>query len=252
MRRSFYVFATISVLISQLLITNVFADQVIMLDVMFFDPDSSEFILDDKEREAAVTKAINQFKGNVWDIFEEENALGGTALGAPGDNDFASNFPLIYKLPVAIAAGEGGPWKMWARLNRTADPNSFWWRAGQDGKKWKPNAFNMDTHGWNNPGGIPAPDKPPWFWFGGVGTPEFKEGDNYLMLSCRESGIPPNVNLIDVISIRNDGNPPTDEESEKLLADQYKGIRSPLDNAPESVSPTGKLTTTWGRIKSQR
>ena len=72
------------------------------------------------------------------------------------------------------------------------------------------------------------------------------------MLSCRESGIPPNVNLIDVISIRNDGNPPTDEESEKLLADQYKGIRSPLDNAPESVSPTGKLTTTWGRIKSQR
>ena len=55
-----------------------------------------------------------------------------------------------------------------------------------------------------------------------------------------------------ILRIRNDGNQPTDEESEKLLVDQYKGIRSPLDDAPESVSPTGKLTTTWGRIKSQQ
>ena len=60
------------------------------------------------------------------------------------------------------------------------------------------------------------------------------------------------MNLIDVISIRNDGNKPTDEESEKLLAEQYEGIASPFEKIEggESVSTSGKLTTTWGRLKS--
>ena len=244
------IFVLIFVLIAQTPHMNVHADQVIMVDVMYCIPEKSEFILNKKEREVAVDKVIRLLNSNVWGIFEDKNALGGAALGAPGDNDFASNFPLVYKLPIPIKAGEGGPWKMWARLNRKDDPNSFWWRVGQDGQKWKPNAFNIDTHGWNNPGApLMIPDKPPWFWFDGIGNPDFLPGDNYLMLSNRESGIPPNVNLIDVISIRNDGKQPSDEEAEKLLAEQYKDIRGPLEKVEQSVSPSGKLTTTWGRLK---
>ncbi|HIE28294.1 TPA: hypothetical protein EYP66_13500 [Candidatus Poribacteria bacterium] len=256
MKVRFYLLGTILVLTSILAIRmftmNVQADQVIMVDVMYFIPDKSEFILDDEKRKNAVDEVIKKTNGNVWDIFEDKNALGGTALGAPGDNDFGTNFPLVYKLPVAIKAGEGGPWKMWARLNRTADPNSFWWKASQNASKWTPPGFNIDTHGWNNPGApLNIPDKPPWFWFDGIGNPDFKPGDNYLMLSNRESGVPPNVNLIDVISIRNDGKKPSDEEAEKLLAEQYKGIRSPFEKVEESVSPGGKLTTTWGRLKGE-
>ena len=262
MKIRFYLFGATFILISmvtmQIFTIAVQADQVIMVDMMFFIPDKSEFILDDKEREQAVKKIIKQTNNNVWDIFEDKNALGGAALGAPGDNDFATTVPLVYKLPVAIKAGEAGPWKMWARLNRTADPNSFFWKASQDGKKWTPKGFNIDTHGWNNPGApVMMPDKPPWFYFDGVGNPDFKPGDNYLMISCRESGVPPNVNLIDVISIRNDGNKPTDEESEKLLAEQYKGMTSPIgtvisgEEEKQAISPGGKLTTTWGRLKGE-
>ncbi|MBM3235042.1 hypothetical protein FJZ31_01960 [Candidatus Poribacteria bacterium] len=256
MKIQFYPFGAILALtfivITQLFKINVQAAQVIMVDVMYFIPDKSEFILDDEKRKNEVDDVIKRTNRNVWDVFEDENALGGAALGAPGDNDFATNFPLVYKLPVAIKAGEAGPWKMWARLNRTADPNSFFWKASQNAIKWMPPGFNIDTHGWNNPGApLMVPDKPPWFWFDGVGNPEFQPGDNYLMLSNRESGVPPDVNLIDVISIRNDGKQPTDEEAEKLLAEQYKGIRSPFEKIEESVSPGGKLTTTWGRMKGK-
>jgi hypothetical protein len=244
----------------QLFTIAVQADQVIMVDVMFFIPEKSEFILDDDKRRDEVDDAIKRTNRNVWDIFEDKNALGGFALGAPGDNDFATTFPLVYKLPVAIKAGEAGPWKMWARLNRTADPNSFFWKAGQDGKKWNPAGFNIDTHGWNNPAAAPIPGKAPWFYFDGIGTPDFQPGDNYLMISCRESGVPPDVPLIDVISIRNDGAKPTDEESEKLLTEQYAGMESPVGIAPvgeveieekeeQAVSPGGKLAITWGRLK---
>jgi hypothetical protein len=228
-----------------------------MVDMMYFIPDESEFILDDEERKAEVDDVIKRTNRNVWDVFEDKNALGGTALGAPGDNDFATTFPLVYKLPVAIKAGEAGPWKMWARLNRKDDPNSFFWKVSQDAKNWTPKGFNIDTHGWNNPAVAAIPDKAPWFYFDGIGNPEFKEGDNYLTISCRESGVPPNVNLIDVISIRNDGNKPTDEESEKLLAEQYKGIDSPIGKDPSgekeklAVSPGGKLTITWGWLKGK-
>lgn len=247
------IFALTSIIITQTFKMDVQADQVIMVDVMYFIPDKSEFILDDKEREIAVDKIEKQMGGNVWGIFEDENALGGAALGAPGDNDFNTNAPLVYKLPVAIKEGEAGTWKMWARLNRMADPNSFWWKVSQDAEKWTPKNFNVDTHGWNNPGApLNVPDKPPWFYFDGIGKPDFQPGDNYLMLASRESGISPNVNLIDVISIRNDGNKPTDEEAEKLLAEQYKDIALPFEKieGEESVSTSGKLTTTWGRLKS--
>ncbi len=193
---------------------------------------------------------------NVWDVFKDEKALGGIALGAPGDSNFDTNIPLVFKLPVAVKAGEAAKWKMWARLNRTADPNSFFWRVSQDTEKWKPGAFNIDTHGWNNPAAT-VPAKTPWFWFDGVGSPDFEEGDNYISVAARESGVPPNVNLIDVIMIRNDGQKPTDEEAEKLLAEQYAGVESPLGEAGEglkedqAVTPGGKLTITWGHLKDQ-
>ena len=61
---------------------------------------------------------------------------------------------------------------------------------------------------------------------------------------------------VDVVMIRNDGEKPTDEDAEKLLAEQYDGVESPLANIgiPEedqAVEPGAKLTTVWGRVKNQ-
>ena len=230
------------------------ADQIIMLDMAFFIPEKSEYILDEEEQEDAMAKA-EKFIGNTWGMFNDKNALGGFALGAPGDNNFDTNFPLVYKLPVDVKAGEGGSWKMWARLNKVDDPNSFYWQVGQDGEKWKPGAFNVDSHGWNNPAGqLAIPKKAPWFWFAGVGSPALEPGENFIAISGRESD-PFTFPMIDVVMIRNDGGKPTDEEAENLLAEQYDGIESPLENLgkepDQAVDPGEKLTTVWGRVKSQ-
>ncbi len=249
------VFAVISIVFMGLFQVEVQADQIIMLDMAFFIPEKSEYFLDVEEHEDAMARAM-KFLGNCWDMFADKNALGGFALGAPGDSNFDTNPPLVYKLPVDVKAGEGGSWKMWARLNRTADPNSFFWKASQDGEKWKPGAFNIDANGWNNPvGQIAIPKKAPWFWFSGVGTPALEPGVNYIMIAPRESD-PFNVPLIDVVMIRNDKGQPTDEEAEKLLAEQYAELESPLKDigVPEedrAVDPGEKLTTVWGRVKSQ-
>ena len=234
-----------------------------MLDLMYFIPEKSDFILDANDREDAVAKVKRDFIGNVWEVFKDKKALGGAALGAPGDNNFDSNFPLVCKLPVPVKAGEAGGWRMWARLNRIDDPNSFYWMVSPDAENWTPKALNVDTHGWNNPAGPLMTKKPPWFWFAGNGSPALAEGDNYVMLAARESDIQ-NMPLIDVLSIRNDGKSPTDEEAEKLLAEQYKGLKSPLGAAAlgeveeieeeeeKAVSPGGKLATMWGGMKKER
>lgn len=248
-------FTMISVVFMGVPKVEVQADQIIMLDMAFFVPEMSEYILDVEEHEDAMARAM-KFQGNVWDMFADKNALGGFALGSPGDANFDSNFPLVYKLPVDVKAGEGNRWKMWARLNKVDDPNSFYWQVSQDGNKWTPPAFNIDSHGWNNPAGqLAIPKKAPWFWFAGVGTPALEPGENFIAIAGRESD-PFTFPLIDVVMIRNDGEKPTDEDAEKLLAEQYAGVKSPLENIgiPEedqAVDPGAKLTTVWGRVKSQ-
>lgn len=234
------------------------AAQIIYIDPEFFEPGESKFILDAKKREDAVKEAVRNAVGNVWTLFTAKNALGGTAFGAPGDNDFNTNEPLVLRLPVDVKPGEAGPWKLWARLNKTEDPNSFYWRVSQDKKTWTPANFDINAAGWNNPPGfgggvnpLVIKGKEPWFWFDGVGAPELKSGINYLSLSNRESANSLDVlvlNLIDVLCARNDGKTPTDEEATALLQEQYKGWVSPLRGGL-SVRPFGKLAVLWGAMK---
>lgn len=258
-------FVYLTIILTSILISGIaWSAQVIFIDPEFFEPADSKFIIDEKKREEAIRDVQKRFIGNVWTVVENKNALGKTAFGAPGDNDFNTNEHLVIKLPVDVKAGEAGPWKLWARLVKTEDPNSFYWRISQDKKAWVPPNFVIDTAGWNNPpgfGGAVNPliikGKEPWFWFDGAGAPDLKPGVNYISLSNRESAlqIDASLNLIDVMCTRNDGKTPTDDEAIPLLAEQYKGKISPLKAAAEpkaeAVEPQGKLTTTWGRMKNR-
>jgi hypothetical protein len=253
MRTIIFMFACFSILF----ISNIaWSAQVICIDPEFFEPAESKFIIDQKKREEAIKDVQKRFVGNIWTVVEDKKALGGTAFGAPGDNDFNSNEHLVIKLPMDVKAGEAGPWKLWARLNKSEDPNSFYWRISQDKKTWVPPDFVIDAAGWNNPANpLLINGKEPWFWFDGVGAPNLKSGVNYLSLSCRESGlqIDAALNLIDVLCARNDGKNPTDDEAIPMLAEQYKDKVSPLKAggqvAAQAVKPGGKLTTSWGQIK---
>jgi len=90
--------------------------------------------------------------------------------------------------------------------------------------------------------------KGPWFWYKGNGNPDLKNGKNFLNISPRESGLPPNNHAIDMISIRNDGNDPNDAEATPFVSDgKFLG-----GGEDQAVDAKDKLTTTWGKIKSSR
>lgn len=229
------------------------AAQVIYIDMLDFIPDKGDYIKDDKERENKFKEIQRAFVGHVWRIVEAKDALGDKAMDCPGDNDFNTFAELTYEFEVK--AGEKGPWAMWARLNRLPDPNSWFYRTSPDGKKWNPPNFDIGAAGWNNPPGFGQnPEvlqfakgtlgkaKGPWYWYKGTGSPDLKDGKNFLNISPRESGLPPNNHAIDMICIRNDGNDPTDDEATPFIS---KG-------PGQAVSVKDKLATTWGQIKSQR
>jgi hypothetical protein len=251
--KSYYLLGTFLLTLLVFGLTASDAAQVIYIDMLDFIPDKGDFIKDEKERENKFKEVQRNFQGHVWRIIEDKDAIDGKAMDCPGDNDFLSFAELIYQFEVN--AGEQGPWAMWARLNRLPDPNSWFYRVSTDAKSWAPKDFNIDTAGWNNPPGFGQnPEvlqfakgtlvdaKGPWFWYKGAGAPDLKPGKNFLDISPRESGLPPNNHAIDMICIRNDGNDPTDDEA-KAFASKGQG---------QAVSVKDKLTTTWGRVKSQR
>jgi hypothetical protein len=232
------------------------AAQVIYIDMLDFIPEQSQFILNPQEREAKFKEIERNFLGHVWRIVEAKDAIGDKAVDCPGDNDFNTFAELTYELEVK--AGEKGPWAVWARLNRLPDPNSWFYRTSPDGKKWEPANFDIGAAGWNNPPGFGQnPEvlqfakgtlvdaKGPWYWYKGTGNPNLKDGKNFLNISPRESGLPPNNHAIDMVCIRNDGNDPTDEEAAPFASDG-KFLKEEL-----AVNARGKLTTTWGRIRAQ-
>ena len=86
----------------------VYADQVIYVEVSQFDPALSQFGV--------------EVLGNTWVETPEDGAINGTAFGAPGDNNHASDGgrpALVIKLP-NVNAGEGTSdgktWIAWARM----------------------------------------------------------------------------------------------------------------------------------------
>jgi hypothetical protein len=245
-----YVF--ISFLLCMIIGLCAYADQIIYVEVSDFDRSLSQF--------------GEEVKGNTWVETPEEGAINGTAFGGPGDNNHGSDGGepyLVIKLPQQVEAGEstadGKTWAGWARLYEpesivTLDQyNSFFFRMSVDAENWTPAARGDTTLRWNDPGAMfPASindvdvlftdlgDRLPWFWekhtANGQSTidPVLEVGDNYIEIGIRESD-PVNYPRIDVVCLRNDGEKPSDQEVPLYLT---------------AVQPTGKLATSWGKIKS--
>ena len=116
-----------------------------------------------------------------------------------------------------------------------ADQNSFFWQVSTDKNTWKPDA-NTNVNRWNDDA---RNGSDVWYWqdnlTGNAGAidADIAVGVNYFRLGVRESD-PVTHPLIDLVSFRNDGNAPTDEEA---LA------------SGTAVEPAGKLATSWGQIK---
>jgi len=243
---------------------NALADQVIYVKVSDFDPELSAF-----DEEVA---------GNTWVETEEDGSLFGVAYGGSGDNNQDAAGPhLVIKLPESVKAGEstddGETWIAWARMFEPGSlktgnlNNSIFLRMSPDAKNWTPQNRGSNDLLWNDPGGsknnLLFPDcingvdsiftdegeDLPWFWQNHKATidaprapdsaidPPLAVGNNYVELVPRESD-PDDYPRIEIICFRNDGNQPSDTEALQY----FKGV--------EPVEPIGKLTTSWGQMKS--
>ncbi|MFC1718921.1 hypothetical protein ACFL6S_35040 [Candidatus Poribacteria bacterium] len=212
-----------------------YADQVIYADVVNYIPFDSQFGV--------------EVKGNTWVLVADPDAFGGSAFGAPGDNDYSGDGGdpftvaepyLIIKFPMDVKSGEstadGKTWVPWARMRIPADQNSFYWQVSSDNATWKPEIITNSIR-WNDDGmnGLDV-----WYWQdhitgndGGV-TADMEVGVNYVRIGARESD-PVTFPTIDVICFRNDGSAPTDDEALGSGA---------------AVEPAQKLSTSWGQIKT--
>ena len=233
----------------------VYADQIIYVESSSLDKSLSQFNID--------------VKGNKWIEVAEKGAINGTVLGNPGDNNAGNDGGepyIVIKLPVKVKAGESTAdkkvWAAWARLYEpqalitATDFNSFFIRTSADAKNWTPAARADTSLRWNDPSAASFPDSingtdmlftdlgktAPWWWqkhtANGQSTidPVLAVGDNYIEIGTRESNdvLYPRI---DVICFRNDNKLPSDKEVPQYLT---------------PVSPGGKLTGTWGNIKSLR
>jgi len=217
-------------------------------------------------------KALSQFgvdvKGNTWVETEEDGAINKTAFGAPGDNNAGNDGGepcLVIKFPEKVKAGEstadGKKWAVWARLYEpqalidATNFNSFFLRTSADTVTWTPAGRADTTLRWNDPGAAMFPDsingtdviltdvgnRLPWWWqkhtANGQSTidPVIAVGDNYAEIGIRESDAV-NYPRIEVICFRNDDKQPADSEVPKLGA--------------SAVQSAGKLSITWGKMKS--
>ncbi len=183
---------------------------------------------------------------------EVEGAFDGTAMTAPGDNNYNADAGvpfLVYKLPVAVNAGEssddGKTWQIWVRMFLRSDRNSFFWQMSDDGVNWEP-AANTTQNRWNDDA-LNSSNK--WYWQDhvtgndGAVDPVLAVGTNYLRIGVREARPEPDPPLIDAVVLRNYGSlgpadtPQDDEVLELLSAVQ--------------VSPKRSLTTTWASVKKR-
>lgn len=228
------------------------ADQVIYVGLWDFDQALSQFGV--------------EVKGNTWTRTVEDGALSGTAFGGPGDNNHSADLGepyLVIKLPIDVEAGEstadGKTWAAWARLYEpeaivTLDNyNSFFLRTSTDAENWTPATRGDTALRWNDPGAMfpdsinnvdvlftSVGDRLPWFWAKHSANaqstidPTLAVGVNYIEIGIRESD-PTNFPRMEIVCLRNDNQQPIDEEVPQYLA---------------PVQPEGKLTATWGKVKS--
>jgi hypothetical protein len=202
--------------------------------------------------------------GNMWVEVEDPRTLSGSAMTAPGDNNFAVDKDdgpfLVYRLPVPVKPGEatedGKTWQVWFRMRVPTDRNSFYWQLGTDGENWNPtpnsnaNRANDDGRNGSNV----------WYWqdqlTGNTGAldPELAVGVNWLRVGCREADVLPNAPLFDVVCLKNYGplgsrGAPEDDEVLTLLQDicQAKIVAQPATGTvPFEVRFDGRGSTTAG------
>ncbi len=163
--------------------------------------------------------------GCVWSIVKDQTAFNENCIQYNGPHAGALT-SLLY--PIPNVGDNQVPWFIWVRciMPDGGSDSYFFYISNDEGQKWGP---QQAAHG----GGVWQV----WQWQSWtLATPLVKGGDNVLKISERESA------KADLICIRNDGLPATDEEYEKWQ-DEHKEQKIAVD-------PLLKLATTWGYTKS--
>lgn len=163
--------------------------------------------------------------GCVWNTVKDKTAFNENYVQYNGPHAGALT-GLLY--PIPNVSDNAVPWIIWIRciMPDTGSDSYFFYVSNDGGQKWGPQQTVAGGGIWET-----------WEWKSWtLTTPLEKGGGNVLKISERESA------KADLICIRNDGMPATDEEYEKWQ-DEHKEMKIAVD-------PLLKLTTTWGYTKS--
>ncbi len=166
-----------------------------------------------------------------------EGAFGDAIVNVSGNDSIW----LLYNFDTTEVDGNAGTWYIWSREINPSNQSEFLWVLGDDGDEIptvKP-TFEIDDDRI-----FDADTGPPWAWDRGNREGEQKElqeGENTMMIWYRQGNT---TALRDVfVWTNNSGFTPTD--------DDYINAEEIVVNAPKSVKPGDKLTTTWGTMKSE-
>lgn len=164
--------------------------------------------------------------GCIWSTVPDKTAFNESCVQYNGPHAGALT-SLLY--PIPNVSDSNAPWFVWVRciMPDGGSDSYFFYVSNDGGQKWGP---QQAAHG----GGVWLE----WQWQSwSLTTPLEKGKDNVLKISERENA------KADLICVRNDGMPATDEEYEKWQ-EENKEIKI-------SVDPLFKLTATWGYAKSR-
>ena len=147
---------------------------------------------------------------------------------------------LLYRFDISLAGGKAGDWRFVGRIINPNNHSDWLWVLGDDGKeipKVKPAFVRPDDIIFEN-------NTPDWAWvrdgdFGKDGGTinKLQNGENVMMIWFRGSSL---QDQYDVFMWADDPEyVPTDEDYQKAKVKKL------------AVQPHDRLTTTWGRLKTQ-
>ena len=146
---------------------------------------------------------------------------------------------LIYNFDISKCGGKAGTWYLWPRMINPGNKSEWLWVKGDDGDEIPdsmPNFVTEDDRIFEKTIG------PPWGWSrGNEGeTKKLQDGENTIMVWFREGD---STALRDVLMW-------SDTLAYTPKDDGYRNAEAVSLNE-ESVEPSGKLATTWGKIKDK-
>ncbi|MFC1717509.1 hypothetical protein ACFL6S_27865 [Candidatus Poribacteria bacterium] len=162
--------------------------------------------------------------GCIWTLVEDENVSNEKYMKYQGPH-VGANTSLFYTLP--DIDDNPAQCKVWSQcLMPDGGANSYFVYVSTDGgAQWGPQQTVSSAEG------------PDWKWVDFTPTTPFEKGEgNVLRFSERED-----ANL-DLICVRNDGAPPSEEEYVVWL-EEWEAKKL-------AVEPSHKIATTWGNIRS--